>query len=74
MSQLHAAVVDSLTQTNTANVAVAPAMALGSLYQQLAFSTTLAAQNAVYAQQQAFIAHQAVTAECVAMLLKTMDK
>ena len=61
-------VTDAVAQANVSVVGVAPAMATGSLYQSLAYSMGLAALNAVYAQQQANIVHEAATAECVARL------
>ena len=62
-------VTDAVTQANVSVVGAAPAMAMGSLYQSLAFSMTLASLNAVYAQQQANMAHQVSTIEGVALLL-----
>jgi hypothetical protein len=50
-------------------VAASPAVAMASLYQTLANNIAMASLNAVYAQQQANIAHQAATAQSVALLL-----
>jgi hypothetical protein len=44
-------------------------MAMASLYQTLANSVALASINAVYAQQQANMVHQAATVEGIAILL-----
>ncbi len=62
-------VTDAVTQTNVATVGQAPAMAMASLYQNLAQATALAAMNAVYAQQQTNIAFQAATVLAVKTLL-----
>ena len=62
-------VTDAVTQTNTTVVGLAPAMAIGSLYQTLSNSVAMASMNAVYAQQQANMVHQAATAKEVALLL-----
>ncbi len=62
-------VTDAVTQTSVQVVAASPAMAMGNLYQNLAHSAGLAAMNAVFAQHQAHMLHQASTAKGVAMLL-----
>lgn len=67
------AVIDAVTTVNTTTVGMAPAMAMASLAQNLANSAAMAAMNAVFAQQQAFIAHQAATTQAVAMLLALID-
>ena len=54
-------VIDAVTIANTKVLAESPAMAMGSLYQTISNSVAMAAANAVYAQQQANIAHQAAT-------------
>jgi len=54
-------ITDSVTQANVKVLGDAPAQAMGSLYQSLAQSTSLAAGNAVTAQQQANVLHQAST-------------
>ena len=71
---LHPQAVDALTQTGALVVGLAPGMAMASLYQTLANATATAAMNAVYAQQQAYIVHQAATAKAVAMLLAALDE
>ena len=68
------AVVDAVTTTNAAVVGLAPAMAMASLAQNLANAAAMAAMNAVFAQQQAFIAHQAATTQAVAILLSLIDE
>ena len=60
-ASVNGAVVDSVTIANTKVLAEAPAMAMGSLYQTIGNSVAMSAANAVYAQQQANIAHQAAT-------------
>jgi myosin-crossreactive antigen len=62
-------ITDSVTQSDTLVVAQSPAMALGSLYQNLAQATALASMNAVYAQQQSNIAFQSATVRAVQTLL-----
>ena len=63
-------VADAVTTTNVKVIGEAPAMAVGSLYQTISNSVAMAAANAVFAQQQANINHQAVTAMCVKLLLE----
>ncbi|MBX7078565.1 MAG: RebB family R body protein [Nannocystaceae bacterium] len=67
------AVIDQVTTVDTSVLGVAPAMAMAALAQTLANSAAMAAMNAVFAQQQAFIAHQAATTAAVAMLLELID-
>ena len=62
-------ITEAVSTTSVQNIASAPAVAMGSLYNTLSNSVALSAMNAVYAQQQANIAHQAATARSVAMLL-----
>jgi Killing trait len=62
-------VTDSGVTSSVQNVASAPAVSMGSLYVNLSNSVALSAINAVHAQQQANIVHQAATAKAVAMLL-----
>ncbi len=50
-------------------LSVAPAVAMASLYQNLAWATAQASMNAVFAQQQANIAFQAATVAAVRALL-----
>ena len=52
-------ITDSVTQSNLSVLGVAPAMAMGSMYQSAAHSTGLMFQNTVQAQQQSSIAAQA---------------
>jgi Killing trait. len=67
--QVNTVATDAVTQTNLLVLGTAPAMAMASLYQTLANSLAMASMNAVHAQQQANIAHQAATAQGVALLL-----
>jgi hypothetical protein len=66
-------VVDATTSVDATVVATAPAVAMAGLYQTLANAQAMAAFNAVHAQQQAFIAHQAATTAAVAMLLALIE-
>lgn len=52
-------ITDAVTQSNLSVLGVAPAMAMGSMYQSVAHSTGLMFQNTVQAQQQTAIAAQA---------------
>ena len=61
-------ITDSVTQANVKVLADAPAMALGNLYQMVSTSLGLAAQNAVSAQQQSNIIHQASTTQGVNLI------
>ncbi len=61
-------ITDSVSQTNVSELAEAPAMALGSLYQATAQALANAAHNATAAQQQAYITAQAATTMGVATL------
>lgn len=67
--QVNPAITDAVTQTNVAVLGAAPAVAMANLYQTLANSIAMASMNAVYAQQQANMAHQAATVQGVALLL-----
>ena len=58
-ANVNGAIIDAITITNTKVLAEAPAMAMGSLYQTIGNSVAMAASNAVYAQQQAFVTCQA---------------
>lgn len=66
-------ITDAITQTNVKVVGEAPAMAMGSLYQTIANSISMAAANAVSAQQQSNTLAQAVTTRCVQTLLGSTD-
>ncbi|WP_428243363.1 RebB family R body protein [Gynuella sp.] len=57
-SSLNGAVVGSVAATNAQVNAVAPAMAMGSLYQTIGNSVAMGAANAVYAQQQGWMTYQ----------------
>ena len=67
--KVQAQVTDAISSTSVQNIANAPAVAMGSLYNTLSNSVALSAMNAVYAQQQTNIVHQASTARSVALLL-----
>lgn len=62
------AITDAVTQANVKNLADAPAMAMGHLYQTMAHSTGLSFENAVNAQHQLNMASQASTVTGVSEL------
>ncbi len=62
-------VTDGITTSNVSVLAVAPAMAIGSLYQTIGNSVAMAAANAVYAQQQANVTYQTATTVAVKQLI-----
>ena len=64
-------ITDAVTQTNVKVVGESPAMAMASLYVTMANSVAMASMNAVYAQQQANMVHQASTARSVARTAST---
>ena len=61
-------ITDAVTQANVKVLGDAPAQAMGSLYQMTGQSLGLAAENAVTAQQQANVVHQAATTMGVSTL------
>jgi predicted ribosomally synthesized peptide with nif11-like leader len=61
-------ITDSITQTNTAVLGDAPAIAMGNLYQATAQALANAAHNATTAQQQSYVTMQAATTMGVATL------
>lgn len=61
-------ITDSVTQANTQVLGVAPATAMGNLYQATAQALSNAAHNATTSQQQTNIIAQAATTMGVAML------
>lgn len=61
-------ITDSVTQANVQVVGVAPAVAMGNLYQAISQALANAAHNAVVAQQQNNITAQAATTAGVALL------
>jgi hypothetical protein len=61
-------ITDSVSQANVQVLGVAPAVALGNLFQATAQALSNAAQNATMAQQQMYITAQAVTAAGVALI------
>ena len=54
-------ITDSVTQANVKVLGESPAMAMGQIYQALAYSTGILFENAVSAQQQQAISAQAAT-------------
>ena len=69
LTSVNGRVTDAITQVNALVIAQSPAMAMASLYQNLAQATALATMNAVFAQQQTNILFQITTASSVKMLL-----
>lgn len=65
---------DSIAETNLQVIGVAPAVAMANLYEASAQALSLAAHNAVSAQQQLNITSQAVTAAGVALILGAVPK
>ena len=61
-------ITDAVTQANVKVLADAPAIALSNLYQMVSQSLGLSAQNAVMAQQQSNIIHQASTTQGVNLI------
>lgn len=62
-------ITDAVTQANVKVLGDAPAMAMGSLYQTVAQSAGMAAQNAVMNQQNSNNVALAVTTRCVNAIL-----
>lgn len=65
---------DAVTMTNLMNVGSSPGVAMAQLYQTLGYATSMAAANAVFAQQQANMAHQAATVEGVRLLYSMIKR
>ena len=61
-------ITDSVTQTGVQVLGDAPAVAMSSVFQSLAHSTSILSQNAVQAQKQAAIASQAATKQGIIQL------
>jgi hypothetical protein len=61
-------ITDSITQANVQVLGVAPAAAMGQLYQATAQALANAAHNATNAQQQMYLLSQAATTMGVAIL------
>jgi len=65
MTEINQAIGQSVALVNALTLGMAPAMAMGSQYQHLAYNVGLAALNQQFAQQQANITHQATTVASV---------
>ena len=65
---LNSQITDAVTQANVKTLGDAPAMAISNLYQIISQSLGLSAQNAVMAQQQSNIIHQASTTQGVNLI------
>ncbi|NEO33558.1 MAG: hypothetical protein F6K36_24655 [Symploca sp. SIO3C6] len=61
-------VTDAVTQANVKVLGDSPALSLSNLYQTISQSLSLSVQNAVMAQQQSNLIHQAVTTQGVSLL------
>ena len=61
-------ITDSVTQANVQGLGVAPAVAMGNLYQATAQALANAAHNATMAQQQMYVTAQAATTAGVSLL------
>lgn len=61
-------ITDSVTQSNVKVLSEASALSLSNLYQVVSQSLGLSAQNAVFAQQQANMIHQAATTQGVNLI------
>ncbi|NEO78746.1 RebB family R body protein [Moorena sp. SIO4G3] len=61
-------VTDAVTQANVKVLAESPALSLSNLYQTISQTLSLSAQNAVMAQQQTNVIHQATTTQGVSLL------
>lgn len=68
--QLDPRVVEAINAVNTMVVGLAPSTAAATQINQLAFAQSLAAYNAVFAQQQAWMQFQTVTAVDANKLLR----
>lgn len=73
-TSVNSQITDAVTQANVKVLGDSPAMAMGMLYQAMASSLGLAAQNAVAAQQQMHEISAATTTACVAAILGTVPK
>jgi len=67
-TSVNSQITDAVTQANVKVIADAPAIAISNLYQMISSSLGLSAQNAVMAQQQSNIIHQAATTQGVSLL------
>ena len=65
-------ITDAVTQSSVQVLANSPALAFGSLYEALAYTTGLSFQNAVTGQQRLNVVGQAATVQGVS-LLYTVD-
>jgi hypothetical protein len=67
-TSVNSQITDSITQADVQVLGVAPAMAMGNLYQAVAQALANAAHNATAAQQQMYITAQAATTAGVAQI------
>jgi hypothetical protein len=68
-TSVNSQITDSVTQTNVQVLSEAPAMAMGSLYQSMTNSMSIALQNSVSQQQNSNAVSQAVTTRCIETLI-----
>jgi hypothetical protein len=66
---VNAQITDAVTQANVKVLGDAPAMAMGTLYQSIAQTAGIAANNATLAQQQTNVLAQAILTRCVQTLI-----
>jgi hypothetical protein len=68
MTEVSKQITDAVTQANVKVLGDSPALSLSNLYQTISQSLSLSVQNAVMAQQQSNIVHQATTTQGVSLL------
>lgn len=59
--KLGEAIADAIAGVNAIAVGLSPAIAMGNLYQTMAFNTGMQSMNTVFALQQAFVAQNNAT-------------
>ncbi|MDQ1638161.1 MAG: hypothetical protein QOF62_1500 [Pyrinomonadaceae bacterium] len=67
--EVHPAIPHAVTQNGLAVIGESPAVSIGSLYQTIGDSVSMAAINNVYAQQQVHMSEQAAVTASVTNLL-----
>lgn len=68
LTAVNGQVLSAVTDINLSVLGLAPAMAMGSLYQSLSYATGMMVMNGVYAQQQTYLLHQTATAREIVRL------
>ncbi len=72
-TSVNSQITDSVTQPNVQVLGVAPAVAMGNLYQATAQAMAKAAHKSTIAQQQMYVTAQAATAAGVALIYAQLD-